>query len=352
MATLKERKHKDGKVYYQAQVRIKGVKPEYATFQRKTDAQRWIQQTESAIREGRHFKTTEAKKHTLGQLIDRYIKDVLPTKKKCEQRQGAQLIWWKKQLGHHLLSDITPALIVQQRDILLSGITKWGRQRCPATVVRYMAVLSHAFTIAVKEWNWMEDSPIRKVTKPKEPRGRIRFLDGEERERLLHACKESSNSYLYIIVVLALSTGMRQAEILTFKWSDVDFANKRVILLETKNGEVRQVAITGLAFDLLTQLDKIRRLDTHYLFPGKFPKKPIDIRSAWESAMKKAKIHNFRFHDLRHSCASYLAMNGASLAEIAEVLGHKTLSMVKRYAHLSENHTAGVVSRMNEKLFG
>ena len=93
--------------------------------------ERWFQQTEAAIREGRHFKTTEAKKHTLGQLIDRYILDVLPTKKKCEQRQGAQLIWWKKQIGTYLLSDLSPALIAEQRDILLKGITKQGRDKKP-----------------------------------------------------------------------------------------------------------------------------------------------------------------------------------------------------------------------------
>jgi hypothetical protein len=147
----------------------------------KTKAERWIQQTESAIREGRHFKTTESKKHTLGELVDRYIRDVLPTKRKCEQRQGAQLNWWKKQLGHYLLSDISPAMIVEQRDLLLKGITKQGKIRSPSTVVRYLAALSHAFTIAIKEWGWMVDSPIRKVTKPKEPLGRIRFLDDEER---------------------------------------------------------------------------------------------------------------------------------------------------------------------------
>jgi len=76
------------------------------------------------------------------------------------------------------------------------------------------------------------------------------------------------------------------------------------------------------------------------------------ITKAWLTAIEKAGIDNFHFHDLRHSCASYLAMNGASLAEIAEVLGHKTLQMVKRYAHLSEQHTLGVVERMNKKIFG
>lgn len=353
MGSIKERKDENGKIIgYHVQIRIKGTLPQHASFKRKTDADRWVQQTEAAIREGRHFKTTEAKKHTLAQLIDRYMTDVLPTKKKSEQRQGAQLHWWKKQLGSYLLSDVTPAMIAEQRDILLKGITKRGRLRSPATTVRYMAILSHAYTIAIKEWGWIETSPLSKVSKPREPRGRVRFLDNEERQRLLLACKASQNLYLYPIVVLAISTGMRQAEILNLKWPDVDFDKKRVILHETKNGEIRAVTIAGMALELVQNLDKIRRLDTHYLFPSKFPNQPIDIRTAWENAVKRAEIDNFKFHDLRHSCASYLAMNGASLAEIAEALGHKTLAMVKRYAHLSDTHTAGVISRMNEKIFG
>ena len=91
-----------------------------------------------------------------------------------------------------------------------------------------------------------------------------------------------------------------------------------MILQETKNGEIRQVALAGHALQLLKELDKVRRLDTQLLFPGKYPKKPIVIRSAWEKAVSNAEIQDLRFHDLRHSCASYLAMNGASLAEIAE----------------------------------
>ena len=114
MASIKERKDKDGKLHYHVQIRIKGCPPQYGSFKRKTDAERWIQQIEVAIREGRHFKTTEAKKHTLAQLIDRYISyisyisDVLPKKKKCEQRQGSQLLWWRKHLGSYLLSEYIP----------------------------------------------------------------------------------------------------------------------------------------------------------------------------------------------------------------------------------------------------
>jgi len=352
MASIKELPDKDGKTRYHVQIRIKGYPPQYGSFKRKTDAERWIQQTEAAIREGRHFKTTESKKHTLGELIDRYIRDVLPTKKKSELKQTAQLTWWKQQIGCYLLSEITPSMISEQRDNLLRETTQRKKLRNPSTVVRYMAALSHAFSIAVKEWGWIEDSPIRKVSKPKESRGRVRFLDENERIELLQACKINPNPYLHTIVVVAISTGMRQAEILNLKWSNVDFERGRVILHETKNGESRQVTIAGQALQLLNDLDKIRRLDTQLLFPGKSPKKPINIRAAWENAVKKTGITNLRFHDLRHSCASYLAMNGASLAEIAEVLGHKTLAMVKRYAHISDTHTAGVVSKMNEKIFG
>lgn len=98
---------------------------------------------------------------------------------------------------------------------------------------------------------------------------------------------------------------------------------------------------------------KIRRIDTDLVFPGHASStKPIDLRTPFETALKRAGIEDFRWHDLRHSCASYLAMNGASLAEISEVLGHKTLSMVKRYAHLGQAHTSRVVESMNTKIFG
>jgi integrase len=352
MGSFKTKKDKDGKLHYYAQVRIKGFPPQNAAFTRKTDMDRWIQQTESAIREGRHFKTVEAKKHTVGEMIDRYIRDVLPTKKKSEKKQTAQLTWWKEQIGCYLLSDITPAMIAEKRDLLLKGVTVRGKLRSTSTTVRYMAALSHAFTVAMKEFGWIDDSPIRKVSKPREPRGRVRFLSDDERASLLQACKESGNQYLYTIVVIALSCGLRQMEILTLNWNAVDLDRGRIILHETKNGEIRQVPLTGHALELLRKYDKVRRLDTQLLFPGRFPNKPIDIRSAWDNAVKQSGITNFKFHDLRHSAASALAMAGATLTELSEILGHKTLAMVKRYSHLSDSHTVGIVTRMNEKLFG
>jgi integrase len=145
---------------------------------------------------------------------------------------------------------------------------------------------------------------------------------------------------------------MRQGEILNLKWKDIDLSRSRLVLHETKNNERRGVPIVGLAHQVLTDLSKVRRIDSPLVFPGNDPKRPIKIRNAFEFAVETAKIDDFRFHDLRHTAASYLAMNGATLAEIAEVLGHKTLQMVKRYAHLSDAHTTSVVEKMNAKIFG
>jgi integrase len=156
--------------------------------------------------------------------------------------------------------------------------------------------------------------------------------------------------------VLALSTGARAQEILGLRWGQIDFARKVALLdnpEEIKNSERRALPLAGHALELLKERAKVRRIDSDLVFPGRInPHKPLDLRSPFETALRRAGIKDFRWHDLRHSAASYLAMNGASLAEIAEVLGHKTLSMVARYSHLSEAHTAGVVERMNRRIFG
>jgi len=129
---------------------------------------------------------------------------------------------------------------------------------------------------------------------------------------------------------------------------------RRVITLhDTKNKERRLLPLAHYALQLMEAHSNVGNIASDLVFPSPSnSQRAWDSRSAWEVALKRANIQNFKFHDLRHSCASYLAMNGASLAEIAEVLGHKTLQMVKRYAHLSEAHTAKVVQSMNERIFG
>jgi integrase len=152
--------------------------------------------------------------------------------------------------------------------------------------------------------------------------------------------------------VLALSTGARRGELLGLTWKDVDFERKVIVLHATKNDERRATPMVAHALAEMRKLSKVRRIDTQMVFPGRRGDRPTEIDQAWRIALKRAQINDFRFHDLRHSAASYLAMSGASLAEIAEVLGHKTLQMVKRYAHLSDSHVSSVVERMNRKVFG
>jgi integrase len=296
--------------------------------------------------ESRHFPTKEERRHTLADLIDRYVRDVLPHKRpSTAYTQAQQLHWWKAHLGHYPLADITSARIVKYRDKLTHGHSN-------ATVVRYLAALSHVCTVAVQDWEWLVNNPVRKVRKPKEPRGRMRFLSDDERQRLLDTCKASSNPYLYILVVLALSTGARQGELLRLTWHDVDLHRGMLTFRETKNGECRTVPLTGSALTLMRQHAKVRRLDSTLVFPRHDGRKPPLLQWAWTRAITRANIPDFRFHDLRHTAASYLAMNGASLMELAEILGHKSLSMVRRYTHLSESHTRGVVERMNRAVFG
>jgi integrase len=350
MAYIEERRTKKGKVRYKAQIKIKGYPILCNTFGRKTDAERWAQQTEADIRRGKHFPTQECKKHTLRDAIERYERDILPSRRRS--KRGGILTWWKERYGDYTLADITSPRITEARDELLNGITRRGTKRSPTTCRHYLVTLSHVFTIAQKEWEWVTSNPVSNVSKPSPARGRIRFLNKDELHRLLEVCKTSPSPYLHTIVVIAISTGMRRSEILNLCWSNVDLKSGKIVLHETKNNERHVVHVTGYALELLRGHNKIRRLDSMLLFPGKLPSKSIDIRRAWEHAIEQAGIESFVFHDLRHTFASYMVMNGASLAETAEALNHKTLTMTKRYAHLSEEHTAGVVTRMNEKIFG
>ncbi len=337
---------------YRAMVRLRGFPSQSATFKRKSDATRWAEETQTAIRNGEYFKTAEAKKHTLEELIERYETEVLSQKTVDQSRdQRRHLKWWKEQIGAFKLSQITPALIAEQKGRLATGTTVRKKQRSPGTVNRYLTSLSHVFTVGVNEWEWVDANPVRKVSKLKEPRGRVRILDDTERVAFLEVCRSSEDRRLYPLVVLALSTGARSGELMSLRWADIDLDKGTGVIHDSKNNERRSLPITGLALDQLSEFGRVRRLDTDLVFAND-QGKLVFPRKAWEEAIAHSKIKDFRFHDLRHSAASYLAMNGATLAEIAEVLGHKTLAMVKRYSHLTEQHTSKVVARMNEQIFG
>ena len=351
MASIRERVNSQGKKSYQVIIRLRGFKPQRATFARKTDAKKWAEATESAMREGRYFKSSESRKHTLADLVERYKRDIIPTKDRYGKNQAAQLDWWKEQLGHELLCDITAPKIAELRDQLLAEKTRRNQLRSPATVNRYLAALSHAFSVAVREWEWVSDNPVAKIRRPKEPAGRTRYLDEEEIKRLMETCRSSDNRFLYPAVLLALSTGMRSAEIMWLRWENIDVARKQQVLHKTKNKERRTIPLAEKVLDALLAIKPFGRNVKGLVFAPRGSEKPASIRNSWEKALKDAHIEDFRFHDLRHTAGSYLAMNNASLLEIAEILGHKTLQMVKRYSHLSDPHTRTVVERMNKKIF-
>tara|TARA_R110000787_G_scaffold233417_1_gene340323 strand:- start:580 stop:1722 length:1143 start_codon:yes stop_codon:yes gene_type:complete len=363
VASLIEKKNSKGEKRYQVFIRLKGYPPQVATFKRKTDALRWATQTEAAILEGRHFKSSEAKKRTFAETAERYLRDVAPARyadpiaRKAIQRH---LGWWKAKLGHYVLADVTPDRIAALRDKLLvsPALDSLGRPlkqrqaKSAATVTRYLASLSVMFTTVVNEWGWLDQNPVKKVHRPRESDGRVRFLSDSERAALLEACQRSPNHYLYTVVAIALSTGARYGEIMNLRWRDIDLDRGIARLEKTKNRERRALPLVHVALDCVRALHKQSSAEpSAFLFARSDGQAPMDIRKHWYAAVTDAGIEDFRFHDLRHSAASYLAMNGATLAEIAEVLGHKTLQMVKRYAHLSDQHTAAVVERMNRKIF-
>ena len=361
MATIQKRINADGNTSFHVRIRLRGQPTQTSTFARLTDARDWVQQTETAIREGRYFKTVEAKKHTVAEMIDRYLKVAEQRKPQRAKAVKPYLAWWKEQIGPYLLSDITRSLIIEKRELLTQGLvinkkvqrpTRKPKLRSSATANRYMVALSTAFTMAVNEWEWLQDHPLQRIAKLPESRGRVRFLDDGERTSLLEACRGINSPHLHFLVVLALSTGARHGELISLRWRNVDLKRNVIVLHDTKNKERRVLPLAHHALEMIRERHQARTLVTDLVFPSpQDPKRAWQSNAAWKTAIEKAGITDFRFHDLRHSAASYLAMNGASLAEIAEVLGHKTLAMVKRYAHLSEAHTAKVVERMNVSIF-
>jgi integrase len=155
-----------------------------------------------------------------------------------------------------------------------------------------------------------------------------------------------------MVVVLALSTGARKMELLSLTWTDVELLCGAIYLKDTKNKERRSLPLVGYALELIQQHAETQCPKSKWVFPNRTGTRPYRIREVWKKAVKRAGIKNFRFHDLRHSAASYMLMNGATLGEIGEILGHRSFEMTKRYAHLSQEHTRGVVERMNQAIFG
>lgn len=365
MATIEKRKLDDGTTSYRVKIRLKGHAPESATFTRLTDAREWVQKTEADIKAGRHFGAS--KRHTLNELINSYESSAKHKELKSAKEMRTRLDWWRKQHGGKLLQDITPAVVAKGRDALNDefltvrrrgddgrvSLVPLDKKRSGATTNRFLAALSSACAYGVKELGWLERNPVERVSKPKENKGRVRFLDDEELPRFLAACRNHND--LYLAVLLSLTTGGRQAEIMSLRWGQIDLKSGRATLHAgtTKNDDARVLPLVGEAFTLLKERAKVRSLTDDRIFPPtRLAKKAesLNLRAPFIAAMKDAEIVNFHWHDLRHTCASYLMMNGVSPLEISKVLGHRTMAMVSRYAHLAPGRASDIGNALAQKM--
>lgn len=231
--------------------------------------------------------------------------------------------------------------------ITIKDIEKFKVERAsqvtPATVNRELATLKTMFSKAVL-WGKLHDNAAKPVKFLNEPKGRLRFLEKEEIVKILTNC----NKNLRPLVILALNTGMRRGELFGLKWHDVDFKNNIITLLDTKNGEKREVYMNE---QVKTALIRVRKHpDSSYVFCNQNGKPLHDIRKSFFTAIRKSGIKDFRFHDLRHTFASQLVMSGIDINTVRELLGHKDIRMTLRYSHLSPSHKRRAVDILGKKL--
>ena len=325
------------------------------TFSRKGDAVTWTKRVEREL-ESMSASAHEYRLKTFADLIK--IKgDAIPADFRTR--------FWVEKLGDIKVSDITTRMIKSMLDDYANSpalradgvgsatrmnVKALSRMRSPASVNRMKARISAILKFGVT-LEWVIENPVRgKIENLTENNKRTRFLSDDEREALLVACKNSSWGKLHLLVVLAITTGARQGELMNLRWCDINFTERTALLRKTKNGDQRTLTFPTPA---ITELLQHREIGNGLIFASEvMPDRPFVFRKPWIKALNDAGIENFKYHDLRHSCASYLAMNGATLLEIGQVLGHRSTQTTARYAHLSTAHKANLTERVMNKVMG
>lgn len=302
---------------------------------------------------------TAARSLTLAELLDDYIAQYTGKDKAI----GWRLQAWRRLLGERPALEITtseirehlkrlaaePARAWRGRDADGNPIHKVRAERkSPGTVNRYHALLSAVFQWAIEQGLVPADwkNPARGIKRGREHPGVVRFLDPDERRRLLEACRASRWPKLYALVLFALTSGGRRGELLGLHWRDIDFEHRIAHLRTTKNGESRALVIVPAVAE---ELQKFKRGEPggHLVFcSSRDPLKACAIEPHWRAALRASGVERFRLHDLRHSFASALAQSGASLIEVADAMGHRSFAMTKRYAHLTTGTRAALVNRV------
>jgi site-specific recombinase XerD len=245
------------------------------------------------------------------------------------------------EFGDKYLFEIIPQMIEEYKtNRLRQGVT-------PATVNRELSCLRHLFNLAI-EWGYLMKNPMQNVKLLKEPPGRTRYLRTEEIERLLNiidSFPKDIRSYLRPIVLIALNTGLRKREILQLRWKDIYFEKRKITVSVTKTNEIRIVPMNETIYRELKEMS--RNTDSDYLFCNKKGEPFGNVRKSFDRALKLAGIKDFRFHDLRHTFASHLVMNGCDIRTVQRLMGHKDIKMTMRYSHLSRSHLQDAVNKLD-----
>lgn len=237
------------------------------------------------------------------------------------------------------LTRITTKMIEEYKMARLESVT-------PSTLNRELNTVKNMFNKAT-EWGYLRESPAKVTKWIKTSKGSIRFLSRDEADRFLEMCKGSNNQHFHAIVVVAVNTGMRRGEILRLRWEDVDFKRSRLQVVSredghTKNYESRTVPMNRVVSDLLRKHP--RRLDSPFVFCNINGDPFADVDTSFATALRRSGVPHFRFHDLRHTFASWLVMGGVDLRTVQELLGHKDIRMTMRYAHLAPDHMSRAVA--------
>jgi integrase len=348
MATISKRKSSKGEISYLAQVRIRPYKPTSKSFSKLADAKAWGKHLEQELnrqkKEG--VVSIDLTRLTVGQLIGQFLDDKDTKKLRYHDTLSILLAWWVNHCGGTKVLDVNVLFLREARDKLAKG-------RTDSTVNRYLSALrscwnwGRALSLVPQEKRW----PTRLLHK--EPDERQRYLTDDELTRLREAAAEHSPT-MYAAVVLSVACGLRQGEMLNLKWSDIDLGAQHIRIMKTKTDKPRTVYLPASAVDALRALKREAVVSTKAVFLGRggVPLNRGTIRIRWLKIRDAAGLHDFRWHDLRHSCASFLAQNGATLLEIASVLGHRSTSATRRYAHLVEGAPVTGHAALDAKLQG
>lgn len=341
MATFEQRKSG----WWQAKIRRKGFPAQSQTFEKKTDAEAWARDIENKMDRGIFQDRTEAEQTTLGDLIDRFEVEFAPhhyrqreDKKEAWRFQIARL---KEELGDYSLAVLDQRLVAKYRDQRLKGKGEDRPAVGESTVRKELYMLSKVLDFGQTECGITlpRGNPVDKIRKPTDGKARDRRLTAKEWEKVEAECRASRNIYLWPAVELAIETCARQGELLALTWKHVYLKRKLAHLPETKNGEARSVPLSPRAVAVLEALP--RSISGEVI-----PVQRMTLYHVFAAALKRAKIGDFTFHDLRHEGLSRLAERGDfSVLEIAAVSGHKTLQMLKRYTHLQAENLADKLAR-------